>query len=271
MSSIYGRLGFNSSDPATANTATDYNSNVMTAMSLMPPMLNSWQTADVANNNVGGYFVNPVASVTANIIVLSTTTLNTAYGCNGSSISTTITDKITAISNTANTIYTTTGPNYLYITNRQSNITGVGTDITTPHYSTATGVGKLMSYLVYQSDGIQNNSPIMGSFTSITLGNTLNSLYSTLNTYVTIFVNSIDPSTNLSNITLVNVQTLSDTMNSITNLFYSYPAQDTAFFNNSQSVLSDFTTVRQFSNLGQTETYLLNNYIGTPKIISRIG
>jgi len=271
MSSIYGRLGFNGSDSATSSTVSNYNSNVATSMALMPPMLNSWQTADVANNNVGGYFVNPVGTITQNIINLTNTVFATGNSCNGSSISSPISDIITAITSTANTIIFVTGPNYLYITNRQSNVVDIGTDNTTPHYKTATGVGKLMSYLVNASDGVQNNSPIMGSFTSITLGNTLNSLYSTLSAYSTIFINSIDPGTNLSNITLVNAQTLSTTMNSITSLFYTYPAQDTAFFTNSQSVLNDFTTVRQFSNLGQTETYLLNNYIGTPKIISRIG
>jgi len=271
MSSIYGRLGFNSSDPTTANTVTTYSSGVQTQMKLMPPLLNSWQTADVANNNVGGYFVNPVGTVTQNIMNIANTVFATGNSCDGSSISSPISDIITAITSTANTIGFSTGPNYLYITNRQSNVVDIGTDTTTPHYKTATGIGKLMSYLVSASDGIQNTSPIMGSFTSITLGNTLNSLYSTLGTYSTIFINSIDPDTNLSNITLVNAQTLSTTMNSITSLFYTYPAQDTAFFTNSQSVLNDFTTVRQFSNLGQTETYLLNNYIGTPKIISRIG
>ena len=270
MSSIYGRLGFNSSDPATANVSTTYSSGVQTQMKLMPPLLNSWQTADVANNNVGGYFVNPVATVAQNIMNLANTIFATGNSCNGSSISAPITATINYISITSNTIGFSTGPNYLYITNRQSNVVDIGTDTTTPHYKSAAGVGKLMSYLVSASDGIQNTSPIMGSFTSITLGNTLNSLYTTLNTYSTIFVNSIDSGTGLSNITAINVNTLSNTVNSIASLFYTYPAQDTAFFTNSQSVLNDFTSVRQFSNLGQTETYLLNNYIGTAKIKSRI-
>jgi len=270
MSSIYGRLGFNSSDPTTANTVTTYNSGVQTQMKMMPPLLNSWQTADVANNNVGGYFVNPVGTVTQNIMNLANTIYLTGSSCNGSSISASIFDTINVFSTTANTIGFSTGPNYLYITNRQSNVVDIGTDTTTPHYKTATGIGKLMSYLVSASDGIQNTSPIMGSFTSITLGNTLNSLYSTLSTYSTIFFNSIDSGTGLSSITATNANTLANTVNSIASLFYTYPAQDTAFFTNSQSVLNDFTSVRQFSNLGQTETYLLNNYIGTAKIKSRI-
>jgi len=270
MSSIYGRLGFNSSDPTTANVSTTYSSGVQTQMKMMPPLLNSWQTADVANNNVGGYFVNPVGTVAQNIMNIANTIYSTGSSCNGSTISASIFDTINVFSTVANTIGVSTGPNYLYITNRQSNVVDIGTDTTTPHYKTAAGVGKLMSYLVSASDGVQNTSAIMGSFTSITLGNTLNSLYSTLSTYSTIFFNSIDSGTGLSSITATNANTLANTVNSIANLFYTYPAQDTAFFTNSQSVFNDFTSIRQFSNLGQTETYLLNNYIGTPKIKSRI-
>jgi hypothetical protein len=276
MSSIYGRLGFNSNDPTTNNTVSQYSSSVQTQMKLMPPLLNSWQTADVANNNVGGYFTNPVGTVTQNITDLANTIFVTGSPpiCNGSSLpgatGTYVSAIINDIASKAGTIGYSTGPNYLYITNRQSNVVDIGTDTTTPHYKTATGIGKLMSYLVSASDGIQNTSPIMGSFTSITLGNTLNSLYSTLNTYSAIFISSIDSGSNTSNISAANANALSNTVNSIASLFYTYPAQDTAFFTNSQSVLNDFTSIRQFSNLGQTETYLLNNYIGTPKIKSRI-
>jgi hypothetical protein len=270
MATIFGRLGFNSGDPTTVAGTQNYNTNVINQMNLMPPMLNSWQTTDIANSNVGGYFQNPVATVAQNIMTFANSTYVTANSCNGSSISTTITGFITSIVTKANTIGTVSGPNYLYITNRQSNVVDIGTDTTTPHYTIAIGTGKILSYITNASDGIQNTAPIMGSFTSITLANQLNSLYSTLGTYGNIFINSIDTNTGFSNITLNAVTTLSTTINSISNLFTTYPAQDTAFFNNAQAVLSDYGKVSQFSKLGQTENYLLNNYIGTPKLLSRI-
>jgi hypothetical protein len=278
MSSIYARLGFNGNDPKTADTVTGHTDGVNASTNLMPPLLNSWQTNDVAQGNVGGYYVNPVAGIATTITTLAANTVATLTNCS-SSISSTITGYLANTYTLANTIYSTSGPNYIYITNRQSNVVDIGTDTSTPHYKTAIGTGKLMTYLTNQSDGIQNNSVMMGSFTSLTLGNTLNSLYNTMNTYVTILNSSITPGTDdgmggitgpTSNISLINAMALQNAFTSIQNTLYTYPAQDTAFFTNSQSVLNDFTTVRQFSNLGQTETFLLNNYIGTPKILSRI-
>jgi hypothetical protein len=35
-------------------------------------------------------------------------------------------------------------------------------------------------------------------------------------------------------------------------------------------MLADYNTVRQFSNLGQSETTILNDYTGTSKLLTRI-
>jgi hypothetical protein len=270
MSSIYGRLGFNSSDPTTANTVTNYTANVVNGMNLLPTLLNAWQTQDIASSNTGGYFVNPVANVTQTIKVTSNTIVGLISG-NLIGSTPTITTNLQNTKTYANTVFSTTANSYLYITNRESNVVDVGTDVTTPHYKFAMGIGKMLSYITYQSDNVQNNSPIMGSFTSITLGNTLNSLSSTLANVTIILTNSITggiPPT--SNISLADSQLLLNTMYQIANTMYSYPLQDTQFFTNSRSVIDDYHNVSQFSHIGATETYLLNNYIGTDKIKSRI-
>jgi alpha-tubulin suppressor-like RCC1 family protein len=41
---------------------------------------------------------------------------------------------------------------------------------------------------------------------------------------------------------------------------------DTNFYVNSLSVLNDYQTLVQFNNLGATQDYLINNYIGTDKL-----
>jgi len=279
MSSIYNRLGFNSSDPTTANTVTPYTANVVNGMNLLPPLLNSWQTQDIAASDTSGYFVNPVATVTQTITITSGT-IASLITANLAGSTGTITTNLQTTKTYANTIYNTTAANYLYITNRQSNVVDPGTDVTTPHYKLAIGVGKMLSYITYQSDGVQNNSPIMGSFTSITLGNTLNTLSSTLSNVTIILANSITPGTGggggggggsppTTSISLSDSQLLLSTVQQIYNLMYNYPAQDTQFFANSRSVMDDYHKVSQFSHLGATENYLLNNYIGTPKLLSR--
>ena len=266
MTSVYGRLGFNSSDPVVNNTVQVYSANVTNKMNLMPTMVKSWQQEDIANSNTSGYFVNPVANVTITIKNTSNTLMNLLNNTTGTTIA--ITNALQSVNTTAILIYSTVANNYLYITNRQSNVSDLGNDNTTPHYKLATGMGKILSYLTYQTDGVQNNSPIMGNFTSITIGNTLNSLS---NTYVAITANIANSITaNVSSIDLTSALTLQNTANQIANLMSYYPAQDTQFFRNSQNVVSDYATVIQFDQIGFTEKELLNNYIGTPKLISRL-
>jgi len=269
--SIYGRLGFNSTDPTTDSTVTDYSSGVANNIALMPSLLNQWQTEDIANSSVNGYFVNPVAGVTATISSTMNSINAATIGVNvQSTISSTVTQALHDLGNSAASVVSTAG-NYLYVTNRESNVVDPGTDTTTVHYKIAIGYGKILSYMTYQSDGIQNNSPIMGNFTSITLGNTLNTLSNTLSTQQIALSASITMgSPNTSDFTLAQTQDLQNTVSSISTLMTKYPAQDNAFFNNSKSVISDYSTVSPLAEMGSTEKMLVNKYIGTDKLKTRI-
>jgi hypothetical protein len=275
MSSVYGRLGFNSGDPTTNNTVTQYTANVVNGMNLVPKLLNAWQTQDVGSANTGGYFVNPVANVAQIIWNTSNTIVRLANNLTGSTGA--ITTNLQNANVDAITVSTSAANNYLYITNRQSNVVDMNSDIYTPHYKTAAGVGKMLSYITFQTDGVQNNSPIMGNFTSITLGNTLNVLSNTLVNVTNILANTITVGSdgfggyaNTSNISLADSQLLYNTIHQIANTIVFYPAQDKQFFMNSRNVVSDYSNVSSFSQIGATENYLLNNYIGTDKIKSRI-
>ena len=277
--SIYGRLGFNSTDSITAATVTNYSSGVANNMAIMPNLLPyAWQIEDISNSNASGYFVNPVYSSASSILTVTGYTAGIFITYNpSSSISTNITNLLYNIATTSINIYNTAAPNYIYVTNRESNVVSPGSDITTVHYQMAIGHGKLLSYLTYQSDGIQNNSPIMGNFTSLTLGDTLSSLNSSLIIYYNTLANSITITSNgnggyanTSNISLSNAQGFSDTVNTINTLMTTYPAQDNAFFTNSKSVIADYSVVSSLGDLGSTENYLVNKYIGTDKLKTRI-
>jgi hypothetical protein len=45
---------------------------------------------------------------------------------------------------------------------------------------------------------------------------------------------------------------------------------DVTFFGNIINFVSNYNTTQQFASMGETETYLCNNLIGTPKLVSRI-
>jgi len=265
--SIYARLNFTFNDPANTQIQ-NFSGQVQNQMNNLPQFLNSWQTQDIGNNDVGGYFQNPVLNVCNEIWNTSNSIVFLTDGLSGSNAA--ITNVLANTYSVANLISTVTVNNYIYITNRQSNVVEVGSDTTTPHYKTAIGVGKMMSYITNQSDGVQNNSPILGSFTSILISNTLNSLYNSMYNDMITLMHSIGSNTAQSNISYSAANTLFSDVSNVYNTMTTFPTNDTAFFNNSQSVLNDFSTVRQFNNMGQTETDLVTNYIGTPKLVSRL-
>ena len=64
-------------------------------------------------------------------------------------------------------------------------------DPTLPTYRSATGIGKMVMYLTYQIDGVQNNAPMLGSFTSLYTKNDLISYYENIKGYVGAVANSI--------------------------------------------------------------------------------
>lgn len=273
MSTIYGRLGFNSSDPLTESTSEELSENVKLQLSLLPPLLNKWQTKDVAESNTSGYFQNPLAGTLAQASAVANNMIK-LRGVSGSTNA--ITNLISNTGNIANTIYTSTTPNFLYHTNRQSNVIPPDENTDEVHYQTSMGIGKMIMYIVSQSDGITNNSPIIGNFTSLYTGNTLNtqitlatSSYNTLNnsiTYVVIGGNTYPSST----ITLEQAQELYNSFYNLNSTMVTYRNQDNTFYTNSKAVMDDYNSVRQFKSLGQTENDLIINKIGTPKIVSRL-
>jgi hypothetical protein len=277
MSSVYGRLGFPSSDPIANSSISDYSTGVTNQMELMPKFLNEWQTKDMVESNVGDYFQNPTAISAYGTWGLANTVLGWP-GATGDSSD--VTQSLTNTYMAAAHISANSANTFIYTTNRLSNVVDPGDDTVTPHFELAMGVGKLMAYLTYQTDGVSNNSPMLGSFSSILATNTLNSLYSTLVNSVALYANTITvhmtglpPNviyTYTSNIGLDNAKTLENAMVSLDNLMTVHPLQDTIFYNNSRAVLDDFTTLRQFNDMGYTETELLTKHIGSPKLLSRI-
>lgn len=274
MSSIYDRLGFNGGDPLTQAAVTPYSQGANNQMKMVPPLIKSWQANDIASGTTTSYFTNPVASA-ATLIYNTAVTLENLLLAAGGTITSTVSPAIsTLIAGWTASSNSTQGHanTFLYITNRQSNVTEQGEDFANVHYTPAISYGKTLSYIVNQSGGIANNSAIMGMFTSITLANTLNPLAATFANSTAIFANTItyDVSSNTSNISLEEANTLNNTLASLNNILYTYPTQDNDFFNNAQDVIEDFNKVRQFTNMGGSESYLINNFIGTPSLISKI-
>lgn len=278
MSSIYARLGFNSSDTLTNSTTQELSANVKTQLNMLPNLLTPWQIEDIATSNTSGYYVNPVANIISYIVTTANNMLNISEGVTGTTNAITLLIRNTA--NLSNTIIESTAPGFLYHTNRLSNVIAPDVNVDEVHYQTAIGTGKIMVYIVNQSDGIQNNSPIMGNFTSLYTSNTLSQQKITVDDWAVTLNNSISITTTTvggntvyiqeSNFSLTQAQNMYDSISALNQTMINYRNQDNTFYQNSKAVLEDFNKVRDFSKLGQSETDMIMNAIGSDKIKQRL-
>ena len=258
--SIFARLNYDS-----ANTATQpMTQAAITTLSRTPPLLNSWQTADAsAGGNTTGYFVNPNASVVQSTRSLANTIISSA-----SSV-----PELTGVVAAANTLQYS-GSTFTAHCDRLSGVVQPTTATATlPHYNSAVGISKVVMQIVFQTDGVQNNAPMMGNFTSITCTNELNTRYSTISAYPTTIINSISTDglgNYSSNLTSTQISTISTNLQSFANFMDARRTSDVNFYNNCQAIAADYNTLKQFSNPGQTESDLLLNHIGSPKLLSRL-
>ena len=283
MTTLFSRLNYTFTDPN--SVISPLSNDVKRTLNGMPKMLEPWQAEDLATSNTGGYFVNPCANITTNIWTTSNTLVSVANNVQGSGnltgLWTQIHTTLSYISNSSTG--NTQAGDFLAHTNRISGVTSI--DVSTdqgvanlPHYETATQTGKALVSLIYQTDGISNNAPIMGNFTSLFVANDLIVIYNTLSTYANIVNNSItttiDPMTflpiNTSNLTYNVVNSIATTANSANSIFYERRVHDEQFFKNSTDLLTDYKKVRGIGKSGQAESYLIENFIGSNKLLSRL-
>ena len=103
--------------------------------------------------------------------------------------------------------------------------------------------------------------------TSIVITHDIFSVYKVANNVI--LLNSISVA-NSCNLTLPQANTIYDNIANVINLMDTRKAHDENFYTNSKTLMEDFSKVRQFSSMGQSQTALITNYIGTDKIITRI-
>jgi len=277
MATLFSRLGYNYSDPH--GNVTDLSADVVEHLEALPPLLEDWQLEDVASSNVGGYYQNPLGTISTTIAVTSNLIMNLK-----STIQ--IYDNIgvgsimTNVANAANNLISTMN-DFKDHTDRVSGvvsyadfITEAGSTIATtkPFKDTVKGFSKLLIYLIYQTDGITNTSISYGSQTSLFTGPEANTYSNTLTTYKTTVNSSIyfsSPNTR-SNLTSTQANTINTGINEMITFFDTRRTHDETFFTNMKALVSDYQKSREFSNMGESETNLVNGYTGTSKLLTRL-
>ena len=264
---VYATLGYNFTDPN--NDVLALSADVQEHLNSTPAIISSWQAQDIANNSVNGYFQNPVANSTQ--IIWNSANSIITLTANVSNLNTVVYPASVSLSSTANS--------FMQHTNRLSGLTPFeGQDLINPYYEMAINYGKQVLYIVNQTDNITNSSPILGSFTSILVNPQIRDYSNTVNSYIILIANSIssntDPETgftsNTSNLSNSQITQITTDLSNTNVYLTSRQANDVTFYGNIQTTINKYNTTRQFTGMGETQTYLLENFIGSPKLISRI-
>lgn len=262
---IFDRLGF----PASmANNTIEFSENTQRSLANLPPILTTWQMEDIANSNTYGYFVNPVSDY-ANTMNTAMVNIETTAGLCGLTT-------IVAAANAVNTFGT-----IIRFREHTDRISGVqkmdanANNALLPHLDTCIGLGKALTYLIYQSDGISNNAVLLGNFSSLYTANTLSGYSSNLTNDLILIQNHVvppaspgDPST--SNLSPSQISSIISHINTTNTFLYTTYTSDENYYANCRSVINDYNSVKGFTHMGDTEKDMVNNLIGSNKLKQRI-
>jgi hypothetical protein len=255
---VFATLGYNFDDPN--GQITTLSTDAQAHLNSMPPFITTWQAQDIRNNDVGGYYQNPVISQLTNIKNTVLLILQKS-GANGLS---NIRSSSADFANTANA--------FIEHTNRLSGVTPfTGSDQVNPYLDQAVIAGKTALYVTNQTDSIKNTAPILGSFTSLMIGPQLQANADVISTYPTEIQAGIDnPYTTNSVLIPSRVQAMNSYIQSANTFLTNRMNSDINYYGNLKTFVDKYNTTKKFTKLGETEQYLYINFIGTDKLKSRI-
>lgn len=266
MSSIFARTGFNF-DTTKFGTANDFSPGVAEYMANTPAPLNEWQLNDMANDNVGGYYQNPMGdivsklTISVNSIYSITANANTAFSVN-----------VSGIVSTANNILSElplfqTHTDYLSGVNVNNN-----DPQNQPDLRFGMMIGKQVLMLTNKPDNIQNNSPIFGSFTSLFIKDDLVNANTAVATDVITLTNSLssDGFGNItSNLTSTQANTIYADLINLNGLLGRRTA-DVNYYKSCFTLVNEYQELEEFNGMGNSQKWLVNNLIGTDKLKTRL-
>lgn len=260
---IFHSFGYNFDDPN--GNVLELSADTQDHMNSMPAFIEEWQAQDIANDDVGGYYQNPVQSIS----ILIGQNANLIYAAANTS------NGVTNMANvrTAAAALSSSALAFLNHTHRLSGVTPfTGQDTINPYLDRAMGVGRTAMYITNQTDGVTNSAPIMGSFTSLLIEPQLVANNDILSVYVSNVQHSIvvTNGTATSNMSGSMMTTINTHMTNMKNFMDYRRTSDVDFYNNVNHFVDSFNETKKLGNMGEVGNYLINNFIGTDKAKSRL-
>jgi hypothetical protein len=91
----------------------------------------------------------------------------------------------------------------------------------------------------------------------------------TINNSITTIVTEFDV-TSTTNLTAGQITTIETGLSTANTTLGTRMNHDFTYFTNLQNFVDSYNATKKFVNIGETESYLLNEFIGTDKLLSRI-
>ena len=280
--SVFGRLGFDfvPSDPS----ILELSEGVKKHLQQTPKLIKDWQAEDLRNGTTdrNSYFKNPVFNI-------SKTIQNTLQKIRNSIPTAVSFDEFSNIPTTVVLIPSLAGiyeqanvaidqvQQYIAHTDRLSNVVDILPDAGDyPHYQQAMAVGRQLLYIVYQTDNIQNNTPILGTFTSLFVGPELVDLNDTIEPYSGQIANSIvtidmgeGGSSIDSNLTSTQIETITNDIKSIKTFVERRRKHDENFWTKAQIIVDEYQLLKSMND-GEVQQTLINDYVGTDELKDKL-
>jgi hypothetical protein len=268
-SGVFQSFGYNFDDPN--GHIQELSQDTIEHLDAMPPFITDWQAQDIANRDFDGYYQNPMQSITMLIYQNANAISELANTGNGVLNLVTVRNSATQLRSNAQ--------EFLSHTSRLSGLIPFnGTDDVNPHLDMAMSFGRTAMYITQQTDGVTNNAPIMGSFTSLMIEPQLIANNNTLLTYKNQVEGSINMSFDIvlqqnvhnSNLTTQQITTINTYINNLNNYMQTRRIADVNFYSNVKYFIDGYNKTKKLNNMGETEKYLIMNLIGTEKAKTRI-
>jgi hypothetical protein len=261
-------LNFETERFGDANKLSSGAQNTLTLIANTTPSIAQWQKDDLAAGPIvrSNYFQNRTTIFITGMLSSTSNIGNTAYTTNNFTLS-----------DEANNLILELGA----FQSHTDNICGLTVVQTgdVPSYDSASSFGQLNMMTLTKVDGLPaNTDPILGCFTSLFIQDILSANNTQLKIYSEEYANSIitvfDPmteettySSNLSAPEIANIESYIINTKDLLNIRRN---ADWTFFRNSVQVMKDNGFLQQFSSMGGTNTYLVNNVVGTDSLKEKI-
>lgn len=259
--SVFKYLGFNF-DTARFGDAQYLSPQTQSFLAKAPMTISTWQQNDIANNDTASsnYYKNPHANACSYISANAVLIYNFA--------------NTTTFAFASNTTIKTTSANLAIsvaaFKSHTDNVSGVytmtsNTDII-PSLDSATSIGNYLLRIVNTTDGISNTTPMLGSMTSLFVSTEMNANAASIYQDYLTLASSVDGGNGNCCITSAQANAINQRLQVFSDFMDYRRTSDWNFFANANIIVLNTIKMDKFSNLGNTQNYLIQNLTGTDRL-----